>query len=280
MKKYLNIFFAVLLLSCLFMSVTGQRPSIKPIYTKLNDLLDVNVGNSPTNNHAVTWDSTTGKWVAEAPVPAAHNHAASEITSGTLVHERGGLEADVSGYNGLVQISGGTTSAVTDVTTMVSAASTTLAGKSELATTAEVNTGTDTGRTVTPDALAGSVFGEKNFCVCLFESGVNVVIGNGAVAFTVPASMNGMDLVDVVASVHTKGVTNTTDIQIRRRRAGADVDMLSTKITLGDEFFASDEVVDAANDDLQTGDQIYIDVDAIHTTAPQGLSVTLTFRLP
>jgi hypothetical protein len=41
---------------------------------------------------------------------ATHNHPASAITSGTLVHERGGLEADVSAYNGLVKISGGTTS--------------------------------------------------------------------------------------------------------------------------------------------------------------------------
>lgn len=41
-----------------------------------------------------------------------HAHAASAITSGTLTHERGGLEADVSAYNGLVKISGGSTSAV------------------------------------------------------------------------------------------------------------------------------------------------------------------------
>ena len=44
---------------------------------------------------------------------ASHNHAASAITSGTLAHERGGLEADVSAYSGLVKITGGATSAVT-----------------------------------------------------------------------------------------------------------------------------------------------------------------------
>ena len=37
---------------------------------------------------------------------------ASIITSGTLVHERGGLEADVSAFAGIVKISGGATSAV------------------------------------------------------------------------------------------------------------------------------------------------------------------------
>lgn len=41
------------------------------------------------------------------------NHAASKITSGTLAHERGGLEADVSAYDGLLRITAGATSAVT-----------------------------------------------------------------------------------------------------------------------------------------------------------------------
>ena len=44
---------------------------------------------------------------------SSHTHAASAITSGTLTHERGGLEADVSSYNGLVKIASGSTSAVT-----------------------------------------------------------------------------------------------------------------------------------------------------------------------
>ena len=45
-----------------------------------------------------------------------HTHPASDITSGTLTHERGGLEADVSTYDGLIKISGGATSAVTVTT--------------------------------------------------------------------------------------------------------------------------------------------------------------------
>jgi hypothetical protein len=43
----------------------------------------------------------------------SHTHPASDIDSGTLLHERGGLEQDVSAYDGLVKISGGATSAVT-----------------------------------------------------------------------------------------------------------------------------------------------------------------------
>jgi hypothetical protein len=55
--------------------------------------------------------------VDQSPTYAIHANnitgiPASAITSGTLVHERGGLEADVSGYSGLVAISGGATSEV------------------------------------------------------------------------------------------------------------------------------------------------------------------------
>jgi hypothetical protein len=44
------------------------------------------------------------------------SHPAAQITSGSLVHERGGLEADVSDYNGFVKIASGSTSAVTVTT--------------------------------------------------------------------------------------------------------------------------------------------------------------------
>ena len=55
--------------------------------------------------------------------------------------------------------------------------------------------------------------------------------------------------------------------------------MLSTAVTIGDEFYASDGVVNASYDDLAEGDMLYIDVDAIHSgTAPNGLSVALYFR--
>ena len=76
-------------------------------------------------------------------------------------------------------------------------------------------------------------------------------------------------------------VTGTTDVQIRRRRSGSDVDMLTVEITIEAEYFASDETINTSNDDVSTGDQIYIDVDAIHSgTAPDGLGCVLDFQLP
>jgi len=121
--------------------------------------------------------------------------------------------------------------------------------------------------------------GNTGVCFTVFNATTSVGVSIGVSAFTVPAIINGWNLTDVTASVYEKGVTGTTDVQIRRRRNGIDADMLSTKITIGDEFFADDEIVDTAHDDVVTGDQIYIDVDAVHSgTAPKGLSVSLSFQ--
>ncbi|VAX15360.1 hypothetical protein MNBD_NITROSPINAE04-1962 [hydrothermal vent metagenome] len=48
--------------------------------------------------------------LSDARTPIAHNHSASDVNAGTLLHERGGLEADVSAYSGVPLINGGATS--------------------------------------------------------------------------------------------------------------------------------------------------------------------------
>lgn len=83
----------------------------------IDDLTDVTIS-SPADNEVLAYDNGSSEFInqtaAEAGLAAAsHNHAASDINSGTLAHERGGLEADVSAFGGLVQISGGATSAKT-----------------------------------------------------------------------------------------------------------------------------------------------------------------------
>jgi len=120
----------------------------------------------------------------------------------------------------------------------------------------------------------------KSVCIAPFESISAVGIGIGTIAFAVPSEINGYVLTDAVASVYDAGTgTGTTDVQIRRRRSGVEVDMLSTPITLSvGEYFATDGVINISTDDVLTGDQIFIDIDAVNSTPPNGLSVTLTFR--
>lgn len=129
------------------------------------------------------------------------------------------------------------------------------------------------------DSLVTDATNQKSVCINVFDSDKAVATGDGTTAFSVPDEIDGWNLIDVLATVHDKGVTGTTDIMIHRRRTGTNADMLTTKVTIGDEYFARDEDVDESNDDVATGDRLYIDVDAVHSgTAPNGLSVTLTFQ--
>lgn len=115
----------------------------------------------------------------------------------------------------------------------------------------------------------------------IFDSSTNTATGDGIVGAVIAADLNGYELTAATASVHTAGTTNTTDIQVRRRRGGSNADMLSTAVTINSgDYTASDGVINTSNDDVATGDMIYIDVDAISTTPAIGLSIVLTFTKP
>jgi len=121
----------------------------------------------------------------------------------------------------------------------------------------------------------------RNVCLVVTDSDTDVEVADGVIPFTVPPALAGMKMDDdSIASVHTKGVTGQMDIQIRRRREGADVDVLSSPITMGDAYTASNGTVNDANATVQAGDQIYVDVDVIHTTPAKGLSVAIVFKSP
>lgn len=162
-------------------------------------------------------------------------------------------------------------------------ASATVVGVVELATLAELETGTDTGRAVVPDILAGSNFGERVVQVVAFDFTTDTATGNGAYYFHVPSTITGMNLVEVHAEVITAGTTNTTDIQIANVTQGAD--MLSTVITVdsgetGSDTAATAAVINTSEDDVTTNDILRIDVDAVSSTEAKGLIITMTFRLP
>lgn len=164
------------------------------------------------------------------------------------------------------------------------AAGLTNSGAVELATAAETTTGTDAGRALTPDGLAGSdVMGGRGIQVRVFDVTTDVATGDRKATFRVDQRLAGMNIVDVHAEVDTAGTTNTLDIQLRNVTQSADI--LSTKLTVdsaetGSDTAATPAVIDADQDDLQLNDVIAIDIDAIHATAPKGLTVTIGARLP
>lgn len=188
-----------------------------------------------------------------------------------------------TGLTGVIRADSGVVSTDSDVTDIVAAASTSAAGKVELATSAETTTGTDTGRAITPDGLAGSDYGKRIVGIQVFDSATDTATGDGKAFFRVPSALNGYNLVGVAANVYTAGTTGTTDIQIRNVTDSQD--MLSTKLTIDSgetdsSTAATAAVINTTYDDVATGDKIAIDVDAVSTTAAQGLYVELIFQLP
>lgn len=102
----------------------------------------------------------------------------------------------------------------------------------------------------------------------LMPVGVPLSTGDGQAFFVVPAALNGAVITAVRADV---GSTGGCTFQLRRVRSATPVDVLSTAATIDNGETSTDTaaipaVINAANDDLATGDRLYVDVDAATTT--------------
>ncbi len=169
------------------------------------------------------------------------------------------------------------------ITIDAEAASDTNPGIVELATGAETTTGTDAARAVTPDGLAGSEYGVEVVEIMASDMSTAITTGDGKAGFQVPTKLNGWNLIRAHAGLLVaQSSSGTPTIQVRNATQTAD--MLSTRITIDTNEWTSytaavPPVIDAANDDVATGDRILIDLDVAGTGA-KGLVVVLEFQLP
>lgn len=113
-------------------------------------------------------------------------------------------------------------------------------------------------------------------------NGSAITTGDGKAYYRVPSALDGCNLVGVAASVSTVSSSGIPTVQIRNATQTAD--MLTTKLTIDasetdSSTAATAAVIDAANDDVATGNQLYIDIDVAGTGA-KGLIVEMQFRLP
>lgn len=159
----------------------------------------------------------------------------------------------------------------------VIAASLAFSGRSELATSAEIEAGTDTGRTLSPFYFGQSKFGYR--LVQLVVTDTLLATGDSQFHFFIPPELDSWDLIDADAANPTPSTTGTPTIQLRNVTTAAD--MLSTKITIDTAektsyTAATPPVIDAANDSVVTGNEIAVDIDSAGTA--QGLNIMLTFR--
>lgn len=181
-----------------------------------------------------------------------------------------------------------------DATGAVTAASTTTAGKSELATAAETSTGTDTGRAVTPDGLAGSDYGKKTFGTLCVADATALSTGDGKCYIGPMISVyNGWNVIEAVAGVGAAiSSSGAITVDIDRcgvvatgiRCSGANVSIFSTLLTVDANEDSSSTAATAAdinesNDDLTTDQWLRVNIDGAGT-GTQGLYVWVTIQKP
>ena len=187
-----------------------------------------------------------------------------------------------------IAVSGGNLEAATlsiGGTTIVAQATASAVGGVELATTAEINTSTDTARVMTPDAFAASNYGLRYVQVVAKAAATALTVADGVAHVHIPAGLNGMDLAEVHAEVQTAPVGSTIIIEVSKN--GASTQMLSTNITIDASETGSDTAATAAviksdgTEAVATNDVVHINVTQVgSSTAGSGLIVTLGFRIP
>jgi hypothetical protein len=130
------------------------------------------------------------------------------------------------------------------------------------------------------DSALAAVDGTKFVNIAPFPSDIDVEIRDGSMGLTIPTIMAAYNLTDVLASVSTPGTgSGELQVQVRRVRSGTPENMLSTMVTLSAaEYYQDDGAINGSYDDVNAGDQIFIDIKGVTGTAPpKGLSVALTF---
>lgn len=171
-----------------------------------------------------------------------------------------------------------------EVLAVVGDSSDTAKGVVELATIAEVNTGTDATRAITPDGLAGSNAAIRYISYTLNATTALTTSEKGYKR--IPAGMTGMNLISVTGSVGTGAAgsssSGTPTFTVKNVTDGNQ--MLSTSLTIDASEYtsataATPAVINASFDDVVTDDLIEVAV----TTSGTGVTyavITLGFQLP
>ena len=163
------------------------------------------------------------------------------------------------------------------------AASTTVAGVAELATTAEIDTGTDSTRTMPVDQFVASKRNIRWLTFNLVEAGTDCAAAtNIAGDFVSPIAgtilQSDTTPFYIYATNSTAGVTGTMVVDVNIN--GTSI-MTTNKL----DFDTGEKTTttaatppDLTTTTLAVGDIITIDIDSIHTTAAKGLTVYIGIR--
>lgn len=121
---------------------------------------------------------------------------------------------------------------------------------------------------------------ETHFLSCLSHLEDCTQVDGCAFFGPIPAHLNGYTITGVKASSDVAGVTGTMTYSLYNLTQAAAI--LSTVGTFADGArVTTGEVIDAAEDDLTTGDYLRVDIKTVHSgTAAKGFKVALTLTPP
>lgn len=187
--------------------------------------------------------------------------------------------ASIGSFTGVLRGDSGTLSVDTDVTDIVAAASDTAAGKVELATTAETNTGTDATRAVTPDGLADSKFGTSSLV-----TSINFIIDGGGSAITtgvkgfieIPFACTINQVTTLADQSGSIVVDIWKDTYANYPPTVADTITASAKPTLSSATKAQDSTLTGWTTSISAGDIIGYNVDSATTVTRVTISLKVT----
>lgn len=170
--------------------------------------------------------------------------------------------------------------AATSATAAAASATSASSSASSATSSASSATSSASAASASATAAANSVIKEIQIVVSS-PTGAAITTGESKRYFSVGAKLNGLNLSTVAASVSTVSSSGLVTVAIHRVRSGASVEMLSTSITIDanevdSATAATPAVIDLANDDVATGDQLHIDIDGAGTGA-KGLNIRMTF---
>jgi hypothetical protein len=126
----------------------------------------------------------------------------------------------------------------------------------------------------------------KTVVLKVYNEASAIASGDGKMYFTVPASLNGMNLVSCGGHLYTAATSGVVGVMIRNVTSG--VDMLSSGKILEWDATEKDTTTAAAGstvvistgaDGVATGEELRVDIDAAASGA-KGMELRLSFRTP
>jgi hypothetical protein len=124
----------------------------------------------------------------------------------------------------------------------------------------------------------------RHLQVRLVPAGTSLATGDkvGDWFFHVPPAMDGMMLVYIHVEVDTAGSQTGTTADFQLYNIDQTADILTTKVTIdtgetGSDTAATAYSINTANAQISENDKIRLDCDALQSTAPKGLTLTLGY---